>query len=89
MFVQAVYLLCAATSIVCALLLLRGYRISKARLLLWSGLCFGFLAVENVLLIVDYVVFPEIALTTINELRRYIALCGLSLLIFGLVFDLK
>ena len=32
-----VYLLCFLASVLCALLLLRGYQRSRARLLLWSG----------------------------------------------------
>lgn len=86
MFVQAVYLLCAATSILCAVLLLRGYRASATRLLLWSGLCFGFLAIENVLLFLDLVIFPD---ANMSLMRRYAAVTGLSLLIYGFVFDLK
>ena len=36
-----VYLLCALTSLGCALLLLAAYRRERARLLLWSCVCFG------------------------------------------------
>ena len=36
----AVYVLCALTSIACAVLLLRGWRSRGVRLLLWSGLGF-------------------------------------------------
>ena len=54
----AVYMLCAATSLACAVLLLRGYRRSGARFLLWSSLCFVGLALNNVILFVDKVVLP-------------------------------
>jgi hypothetical protein len=53
MFGNLVYLLCAATSIVCAILLIRGYRRARERLLLWSGACFIGLALNNVLLVID------------------------------------
>ena len=47
LFPATVYLLCFLTSFACAVLLLRSYRASLARLLLWSGLCFLLLAVTN------------------------------------------
>ena len=47
---SVVYALCALTSLACAVLLLRAYRRSWARLLFWSGLCFVGLALNNVLL---------------------------------------
>ena len=50
-----VYLLCALTSLGCALLLLAAYRRERARLLLWSCVCFGWLALNNALLVVDLV----------------------------------
>lgn len=46
-----VYALCALTSLVCAIMLTRGYRRSRVRLLLWSALCFACFALNNVLLI--------------------------------------
>ena len=58
---EAVYILCALTSLACAAMLLRGYARSRARFLLWSGLCFVGLTINNVLLFVDKVVFPEVA----------------------------
>jgi hypothetical protein len=51
MFGNIVYILCAATSTLCAVLLVRGYRSSHARLLLWSAVCFVGLAANNILLL--------------------------------------
>jgi hypothetical protein len=51
-FPAAVYLLCFATSGACTLLLARSYRRSGARLLFWSGLCFLFLAANNLVVII-------------------------------------
>ena len=79
---EAVFLLCAVTSLACAVLLLRGYARSRVRLLLWSSLCFIGLAVNNVLLVVDKVIFPEGDLLLV---RTSSALVALSLLVFGLV----
>ena len=54
-----VYSLCTVTSLGCSVLLWRGYRRSKMRLLFWSSLCFGILAFSNLILIFDLVIFPE------------------------------
>ena len=55
---ETVYLLCAATSVTCAMLLFRGYRQQHSRLLLWSHLCFVLLALNNILLFIDLIVVP-------------------------------
>jgi hypothetical protein len=81
---EAVYILCAATSAACAALLLRAYARSRARFLLWSGLCFAFLAANNVVLYLDLAVFPEVDLRLV---RHGSALAGLVLLVWGLVWD--
>ena len=79
-----VYVLCALASVVCALLLLAAYRRERARLLLWSCLCFGWLAVNNVLLVVDRVVVSDVDLSIV---RAATALVGLLTLLFGLIYD--
>jgi hypothetical protein len=78
------YILCALTSIGCATLLLRGYKQSGSRLLFWSGLCFLGLALNNVLLIIDIRVLPNVDLSNIRSLP---ALAGLLLMIFGLIWE--
>lgn len=55
---HVMYVLCAITSLVCFALLLRGYRQNHARLLLWSSLCFAFLTLQNILLVVDLIMLP-------------------------------
>ena len=81
-----VYVLCAATALACALLLLRGYRRSRTRLLLWCGLCFLALAAENVVLFLDLVVFPDLYLL---PLRRSFALVGVAALLYGLIWEVR
>lgn len=81
-----VYALCAVTSLACAALLLRGYANSKARLLLWSGLCFSLLFLNNVMLILDVRVFPEVDLSLWRSMP---ALAGIGVLIFGLIWDAR
>jgi hypothetical protein len=80
----AIYALCAFTSFMCSFLLLRGFAASRHRLLLWSGLCFAGLVVNNVLLIVDQLVFPEDDLST---WRLVAALVALLPLLYGLIWE--
>ncbi len=86
MFAIIVYVLCAATSGLCAVLLLRGYAKSRARLLFWSGLCFAGLALNNVMLVVDVRVMPALDLSL---WRTIPALIGVSLLVYGLVWETR
>lgn len=80
-----IYSLCALTSIVCCLLLWRSWRESGARLLFWSALCFACLSVNNVLLVLDRVVWPvEVDL---SNWRLAWALAAVVLLLFGLVWE--
>jgi hypothetical protein len=81
-----VYALCALTSVVCAVLLIRGYLASRARLLLWAALCFVGLAANNILLFVDLGLVPELDLSLLRSLPT---LFGLMLLIYGLVWETR
>ena len=80
-----VYFLGALTTLLCAVLLLRGFARGRQRLLLWSGLCFGGLTVSNILLFVDLVLLP----TTIDLylLRLATAAAAMLILLFGLIWD--
>ncbi len=80
----AVYLLCAATSLACAVLLWRGYRQSRARLLLWSALCFVGFFLNIVLLVIDVQLVRELDLSVWRSLP---AAAGLACLIYGLVWE--
>ena len=79
-----VYVLCALTSTFCAVLLLRAYRLRRARLLFWSSLCFVGLALNNILLFVDLIVVPQIDLL---PARNVAALLALAVMLFGLIWD--
>jgi hypothetical protein len=81
---EVVYLLCTVTSIACAILLYRGYRQTRTRLLFWSSLCFAGLALNNVLLFVDMVIVPAADLST---LRGLVALAAMMILLFGLIWE--
>jgi hypothetical protein len=79
-----VYVLCALTSLACAVLLLRGYARSKVRLLLWSGVGFVGFTLGNVFLVIGTQVMPA---TDLSLLRSLPVLGGLIVLIAGLVWD--
>lgn len=81
---ELTYLLCAATSVLCAVLLLRGYLRTRTRLLMWSTLCFVGLAINNILLFLDLVIFPDVDLQIV---RSGSALFAIALLVIGLVWE--
>jgi hypothetical protein len=83
---EAVYLLCMLTSAGCALALLRTYVRRRTRILLWSSLCFGGLAVNNALLVIDLVVLPVVDLSIF---RAAIAAASVVVLVIGLVWDVE
>jgi hypothetical protein len=78
------YSLCALAALLCAVLLLRAYFRTRARLLLWSGLCFVGLTLNNALLVVDRIVLPE---TDLSLWRHATALLAITLLIAGLILE--
>ena len=79
-----VYFLCFATSAACAWLLYRNYRRAKAPLLLWSALCFLFLAANNFVVVVDLVLTPPD--TDFRLVRLLLSLAAVSVLLFGFVW---
>lgn len=81
---KAIYVVCALTSLVCAILLLRAYVQSRSALLLWSGVCFAGLTLNNVLLVVDRIVLPDVDLATP---RLIVGAASLAVLVFGLVWE--
>ena len=85
-FPTAVYTLCFLTSTACAWLLGRSYARTHARLLLWSAACFGFLAANNLLLVADLVIFPDLDL---RLARLLLALAAVAIIIFGFIWDLE
>ena len=80
----AVYILCTLVSLICAVLLLRGYRNGRHRLLLWSGLCFAGLTLNNALLVLDKIVLSA---TDLSLPRTLIALLSMMILLYGLIWE--
>ncbi len=83
-FPALVYLLCIATSITCLVLLVRGYRRSGVKLLFWSALCFVGLALNNLFLFLDAIVFPDINFMPMRNLSTFLALV---VLLYGFIWD--
>lgn len=81
---HTVYILSALTSLACALILFRGYMKSQTRFLLWSSFCFMGLTLNNILLFIDLVIVPQ---TDLSLARGIAALGGLTLLLYGLIWD--
>lgn len=79
-----IYGLCALVALICTGLLVRAWRASRYRLLLWAALCFAALTANNVLLFLDKIVFTEL---DFSLLRAITALVAVSVLIYGLVWD--
>jgi Family of unknown function (DUF5985) len=82
---QAVYILCAIASILCAVLLSRGWRATRTRLLFWASLCFVFFAINNVILYIDLVLIPANSPVNLFWYRNTAAMLGMLLLVFGLI----
>lgn len=82
MIAALVYVLCTLTSTLCAILLFRSWRKERVGLLLWSTLCFVGLALNNVMLVIDRIVLPEVEMSVI---RAAPAVIGLLLLVSALI----
>jgi hypothetical protein len=81
---ETIYILCALTSLFCAMLLWRSYRRSRTRLLMWSTLCFFGLALNNALLVLDLMVVPDVDLALV---RSGVALISMMMLLIGLIWE--
>jgi len=86
-FATIVYLLCLLTSVACAWLLGRSYLQNGTRLLLWSSICFAFLAANNLALVFDLVVWPNDI--DLRLLRLALALAAVVSLIWGFVWEVE
>ena len=83
---EAVYALCALTSVACAVLLVRAYARDRIRLLFWSAFCFVALAVNSGLVFVDLIIVPQ---TDLLSLRSIVALVGLGGILFALIWETR
>lgn len=83
-FPTLVYLLCFATSALCAFLLGRSFMRSRSRMLFWSASCFALLAVVNGVVVLDMLVYPELDL---RPMRLWLTLIAVAVLLFGFIWD--
>jgi hypothetical protein len=63
---EIVYVRCAATSMLCAVMLARGHRRPRSSLLLWSTLCFVGLGINNLVLVIDRLVVPTVDMSMVR-----------------------
>jgi len=85
LFPTLVYLLCFLTSSACAVLLARSFLKSRSRMLFWSALCFVLLAVVNLIVIFDLVIYPDSV--DLKPYRLWLTLIAISVLLFGFIWD--
>ena len=83
---ETTYALCAITSLIAAMLLLRQYRATRSRLLFWSFAGFSGLALNNVLVFVDLVLVPT---TDLALVRTLASVAGLTALLYGLIWETR
>ena len=79
-----IYGLCALAALLCTILLLQAYRRGGYRLLLWSGICFAGLTVNNLFLVFDKLVFTTVDLSV---WRTSIALIAMAVLLYGMIWS--
>lgn len=84
LFPTLVYSLCFATSVLCAYLLGRSFYQARSRMLFWSAICFGLLALVNLVVIFDLLIYPEINL---RPVRLWLTLLAVAMLLFGFIWD--
>ena len=82
----SVYILCLASSVTCAALLVRSYAAGRNRLLLWSAICFLLLALNNLAVVVDILLLPDVDL---SEMRILASLGGVGALLYGFIFEVE
>lgn len=80
-----VYALSTLTCVACAYLLLRSFTRNGTRLLLWSGLCFIGLALNNALATID--VNTPTELMDLSTIRVVVSIVSVSILIYGLTWE--
>ncbi len=87
-FATAVYILCFLTSAICAWLLGRSFIRSRSTLLLWSSICFIFLALNNLALVLDLVVWPSPEVD-LRLPRLLLALAACCSMLFGFIWRVE
>jgi hypothetical protein len=79
-----IYVLCMAASVVCAVLLARTYGRTRSRLLLWTSLSFTLMALNNLLLVLDMLVFRRVDLWPARAITFQAAMI---VLLYGFIWE--
>ena len=79
-----VYLLCFLAALGCALLLFRAYAHSGSRLLLWTGLGFAALTLNNLLLVIDLVLWQGLDLWVFRQVTAAVAI---GIFLYGFLWE--
>jgi hypothetical protein len=69
--------------VACAVLLARSYIAGRTPILLYSALCFALLALNNLVVVVDLIILPDISFRLV---RLILALAAVSVLLFGFIW---
>jgi hypothetical protein len=85
LFPTIVYVLCFLTSAACAWMLERSHVRTGARLLLWSAACFALLALNNLLVVLDLVIWPDDV--DLRLLRLIVSLIAILALLWGFIWE--
>jgi hypothetical protein len=81
---EIVYFLCAATSLLCTVLLSIRYHKSRVNLLFWCAAGFFAFTVTNILLFIDLAVVID---RDLSIWRNIVTLLGVSVMVYGLITE--
>lgn len=81
---KLVYVLCLCASALCAVLLTRAWWRVRQRLLLWCAVSFACLALNNLLLVADLIVFPSHDLWAWRQVAAGLAV---ATLLYGFIWE--
>jgi hypothetical protein len=84
---DAIYVICTVTSLVCTVLLARGYMRSRVPLLLWSSICFACFTLNNLLLFIDLDNYFFSNVTNLAPERTFPAAVGVVILCYALIAE--
>ncbi len=83
-FPGMVYILCLITCTMCATMLVRAWLRTRTPLLLWTAASLTFLALNNLLVVADLLIFPD---TDLTIWRLLAALAAGGTLIVGFIWE--
>lgn len=81
---EATDTLCTATAVICAFLLVRSWRRTRSRLLLWTAASFVLLAINSLLLVLDLFVFRTVDLWPLRAISFDAAIL---VLLYGFIWE--